>query len=207
MPSILTGVFPRHFLTLNDFQGTAPANPGAGMKAEAHPHINNRDAASESFEDGEETLYRLKDAFKVDVVFDTSASWVIPSVHQDSATEQARLLNHEQGHYDIAALVARDFFIEMMALKEARMSGASDVNDAVMALFTTYPGNAQALQDLYDDHLQTDHGRTQSKQNDWDGYFQTAYTQARVPEVLAPDGKAYKKPIYEVLDDNGISFP
>ena len=188
------------------FRVPPPADP-KGMKAEAHPGINNAGAASESFVDGEETLFRLKDSFTVEVVFDTAASWVIPSVHNDPATEQARLLNHEQGHYDIAALIARDFFIEMMALKDARMSSSSEVTHAVQELFNKYPGNAQALQDLYDDHLQTDHGRTQSKQDDWDDFFQTAFTEERVPRVLAPDGKAYKKPIYEVLNDNGITFP
>lgn len=207
MPSIITGVFPRHFLTLNDFQGTPPANPGAGMKAEAHPHINNAGAASETFEDGDETLYRLKDTFRVDIVFDTSSSWVIPSVHNDSASEQARLLNHEQGHYDIAALIGRDFFIEMMALKEMRGSTAGDVTSAVRTLFANYPGKAQAIQDLYDADLQTNHGRNQQKQNDWDGFFQTAYTEERVPQVNAPDGKPYKKPLFEVLDDNGITIP
>ncbi|NNE97829.1 MAG: hypothetical protein HKN25_02280 [Pyrinomonadaceae bacterium] len=207
MPSTITGVFPRRVITINDFQGSPPANPKPGMKAEAHPGINNAGAASESFIDGGETLFRLRDSFTVDVVWDTAASWVLPSVHNDSASEQARLFNHEQGHYDIAALIARDFFIEMMALKGARMSSASEVTDAVRDLFARYPGNAQALQGLYDDPLQTNHGRTQTKQDDWDGFFHTAYTEERVPQVLAPDGKAYKKPIYEVLADNGITFP
>lgn len=206
MPSKITGIFPRYILTLNDFQGTAPSDVEAGIKAEAHPHINQAGATSQPFDEGEDTFYRLKDSFTVDVVFDKAASWVIPSVHNDPASEQARLLNHEQGHYDLAALMARDYFIEMMALKDARMSSSSDVVDAVRALHAKYPGQAQTLTELYDSNLQTDHGRTQNKQNDWDGYMQTSFTEKRVPEVLAPDGKAYKKPILEVLDDNGITL-
>ena len=207
MPSSLTGVFPRIMLTLNHFQGTAPADPGVGIKAEAHPEISPGGAAPESFTVGDETFYRLKDSFTVAVTFDTSASWVIASVHNDPASEQARLLNHEQGHYDLAALFARDYFIEMMALKEAKMSTRDKLVDAVTDLFAKYPGKAQPLQDLYDDHLETHNGRTQAKQNDWDGYIQTAFTEERVPQILAPDGKAYKKPILEVLDAAGISLP
>jgi len=207
MPSTITGVFPRRILSLNDFQGTAPDDPGVGIKAEAHPDIRPDGVSSEHFEENGETFYRLKDTFTIEVTFDRSASWVIPAVHNDSASEQARLLNHEQGHYDLTALIARDFFVEVMKLKEAKMSTSDEVLNSVVALHGNLGQQAQPLQNLYDNHLQTDHGRHQQKQNDWDGYIQTAFTVERVPRVVAPDGKAHKKPILKVLEDAGISLP
>jgi hypothetical protein len=114
------------------------------------------------------------------------------------------LLKHEQGHYEIVALLARDMFIEMMQLKSAGLATSAAVGQQVRAILGRYQRVAQPLQDLYDSNAQTNNGKRSAKQLLWDGYLRTAFTQTRVPAITAPDGATYKVPLLDVLATNGI---
>ncbi len=203
MPSRLNGLTRK--LTWNDFRGQQPTSNPNNMWAEAHVGMNPTGAGTASEISGGSTVWNLADTLIVNITFDSSRSWVLSSVRTKPATEQTRLLKHEQGHYEIVALLARDMFIEMMQLKNARMSSSNDVATAIRGILARYQGIAQPLQDLYDSFAQTNHGRTSGKQTLWDGYLNTALTRARVPAMTAPDGKTYKVPLLEVLSNNGIS--
>jgi hypothetical protein len=73
--------------------------------------------------------FTLADSLTFTVSLDTSSSWVKSWIFtKKSAAEQAALLKHEQGHYDIAALITRDFFIEVMDMKRWEYSTAADVD-------------------------------------------------------------------------------
>ena len=60
----------------------------------------------------------LDDQMTVSVTFNANQSFVMSLVFTKPQQEQADLLNHEQGHYNITALLARDFFIDTMLLKQ-----------------------------------------------------------------------------------------
>ncbi len=83
-------------------------------------------------------------------------SWVANFVFTWSQADQSALLDHEQTHYLIAALSARDFFNELLAIRKrdysSSQAGIADVQ-AARKLLTN-----QDIQDKYDQdtkHLPT----------------------------------------------------
>ena len=202
MSSKLTGLFRK--LTWSDFQSPQPASNPNNMKAEAHPEFSPSGAATKSVGKGATQTWQLDDTITVAITFDSAKSWVLSSVASMSQQDKDKLLNHEQGHYNLVALLARDMFIELMKLKETRISSSAVVAQEVQAIHTRYKNIAQPLQDIYDSKTQTDHGRDAAKQTLWDGYINTAFTQVRVPTGSAPDGTTYKEEILSVLRKNSI---
>jgi len=203
MASQLTGLFRK--LTWADFNGPQPSSNPNNMLAQAAPGFSPSGFATQSVGKGASQSWQLADTVLVAITFDSSKSWVLPSVAGMPQAEKDRLLKHEQGHYDLAALLARDMFIEMMQLKAARLSSSAAVSNEVKAVYARYQAIAQPLQDLYDDPTtQTDHGRTKTVQAKWDGFIQTAFTTPRASGGSAPDGTLYKEEILAVLRSNSI---
>jgi hypothetical protein len=60
------------------------------------------------------------------------------------------------------------------------------------------------VHDRYD--RATDHGLLPARQRAWDGYIQQAFTTARTPAVVAPDGTPYKVPLLAVLRQHGVTI-
>jgi hypothetical protein len=174
------------------------------MWAQSAPGFSPTGIGTQTEGQGATQTWKLTDTINVAVTWDSAKCWVLPSVAGMAADEKTRLLNHEQGHYNLAALLARDMFLEMMQLKGSRFSSSSAIATEVKALHARYSGVAQPLQDLYDAKTQTDHGRDKTAQAKWDAFIQTAFTKERVPQILTPDGKAYKEEILGILRQNGI---
>jgi hypothetical protein len=147
--------------------------------------------------------YRLKDDVRITIQLQRPPSWVASWVFQRSTQEQNRLLHHEQGHYDLVALLVRDLFIDIMQLKQNTHSTAQAVLNEVNQVRGRYGPKLQPVQDRYD--TDTRHGLIQSQQNRWDGFIRTAFTQQRNPPVHAPDGTSYKVPLLTVLRQAGIT--
>lgn len=202
MSSKLTGLFRK--LTWADFQGAEPASNANNMMAEAHPEFAPSGAATKPVGKGATQTWQLDDTIIVDITFDSAQSWKLKSVSSMSQADQDKLLKHEQGHYDLVALLARDMFIELMQLKTTRLSSSAVVAQEVQAIQKRYKAIAQPLQDLYDSPTQTDHGKIAANQTKWDGFINTAFTQTRVPNITAPDGKLYKEEILSILRKNSI---
>jgi hypothetical protein len=97
------------------------------------------------------------------------ASWVFarPQTFQDE------LLNHEQGHYEIGMLNAKDFFFGLQGIQATGFATAREGVDAMNNLNATL-GSAQAIHDKYD--LDTRSGLNLTRQAVWD----TALKMARV---------------------------
>lgn len=204
MPSKMTGLFKT--LTWQDFKAPQPASNPNNMFAEARPGFSVSGASTQSVGKGSSQAWQLADTITVAVAFDSLKSWVLSSVSSMSKTDQDALLKHEQGHYNLVALLARDMFIELMQLKAARLSSSTVVAQEVQAIHTRYGNLAQPLQDLYDSKAETDHGRDKTKQAKWDGYINSAFTTARVPAESAPDGTAYKIELLPLLRQNGLNI-
>jgi hypothetical protein len=101
--------------------------------------------------------YRLRNV-KVVVTIDSSETWVLPGV--PTASNHARVLKREQGHFNIAGITARDVDRALAALRDSDETSASDVAEGIIS-------SGQAEEDTYDDDPAnggTDHGNDVTQQ-------------------------------------------
>lgn len=160
--------------------------------------------------------YVLKDDVTITITFDKTKSWVAQWVVDLPNTDKRKqfLLDHEQGHYNLTALLARDFFIDLMQLKGQTFPDRSSGQAAVTALHTQYDTAVKKVDKKYDDETlhraweQLSFGppRKPAAQTKWEGLINKAFTQERTPRTVAPDGAAYKIPLLDALKQAGISI-
>jgi hypothetical protein len=182
MPSRLNNLF--RILEWTDFNKVRRPAPGAGQKATAA-----RTSAGFSIPAGvrfdpvpgsKPVIYRLKDDVIMNIALRSRECWVATWVVTLPQSDQDALLNHERGHYKIVALLARDFFWEIMALKlndyKKAQDGLSDF-DRIKQGYTS--AVIQSVQDAYDDTKQVNHDpvTNANAQAIWDGLFADAVTQ------------------------------
>lgn len=208
MGSQLIGL--RRTLSWDNFQRRHSPAPGAGqfaIGAETHAGINqnNITAKVESIPGSNPTRYRVKDDITITVTFGAD-SWVEDWVMARDQAFRDNLLNHEQGHYNIVALLARDTFIELMQLKSQTFNTNMDAQRAIARVWTEGTSKAQAIQDLYDEERQAHHGANAAGQTRWDGFIDSAFTTPRTPPMSAPDGTPYKITLRSVLTAAGLTF-
>ena len=148
--------------------------------------------------------YQLRDSVTVKVTFDAGKSFVMDWVFALPRADQERLLNHEQGHYNISALVARDYFIDLMQLKARRYARPNDGIAEANALSKSSLARIQAIDDLYD--IDTKNGNDPAGQGQWNTFFQSAFTQSRPGGGSSPDGIPYKMRLIDLLKAAGKTF-
>jgi hypothetical protein len=152
-------------------------------------------------------VYQLSDNVVIKVEFDRNGSWVSDWVFTQPQAFQDQLLNHEQGHYNLTALVARDLFVDLMLLKLQTFRSSSDGINAIRPLIAplqTRPHISQRISDLYDSVHQTENGYKDAVQKRWDGYIRSAFTTPRPGGTTAPGGVAHKVRILDVLHNAGL---
>ena len=203
MPSRLVNL--RRTLTWRDFGSPRPGpDPAPGVIATAaqmrvtHRHTVN----GEQVPGTRPPQFRLKDDVTIDVILQPAQIFVNAWVMRQPQSFQDAVLHHEQGHYDMVALFCRDMFIELMALKTQTFSSGSALMNAINGIFSSHDSLIAAVHTPYDNDTQ--HGRNAQKQQRWDGFIQTAFTQARNPPVSAPDGTPYKVRLDDTLRAAGI---
>ncbi|MBL0057154.1 MAG: DUF922 domain-containing protein [Chitinophagaceae bacterium] len=139
-------------LTWSDFRSVSIAPDFADEYAQIHP-----DLTFTNFQ-----LTRNRRALNI-----TSVDVTIRLIPEDcwavSAHQNADLLKHEQGHYDILAISAREFYNRLMSLSAAN-SDALQVR--VNALFQQFQQTANDVDDRYD--TLTNHSINVSVQQTWD---------------------------------------
>jgi hypothetical protein len=199
MASQLIGLF--RTLAWSDFgQPKSGPAPGPGQVADAAQTVAPYTVTGISVQPIRNThppQYQLQDSLVVTVSFDKSNSYVNQWVFNLPQQKQDDLLKHEQGHYNITALVARDYFIDVMQLKSARYTKAQDGISAVDSISNGSLKLIQKINDLYD--ADSNHGQDASGQSQWNGFFQTAFTQARTTGGSSPDGIPYKVRLIDLL--------
>jgi hypothetical protein len=119
--------------------------------------------------------YRV-DHVSVRVTLDRPKMWVVPSARTPE------LLLHEQGHYDIVALLARDLFGELTGWESSnpprRFRKDPDLKSAVARLsrealrLADYVSGSSRTVGVYD--TQTDHGRKSAVQDKWNAALAAA---------------------------------
>lgn len=128
-----------------DFKGKADLNsPFAAVSAVGIHYKYN------SWSDGK--IYKIR--FEIFATFDKTKSWSKRRLQTES------MLKHEQLHFDIGGLVAREF------KKDAENRGYSrNYRNEIVEMFNRYLKSLQKLQQKYDD--QTNHSKNKMKQKEW----------------------------------------
>ncbi len=201
MPSKLVGLFKT--LTWNDFTGTPdPTKPT--LNAFTHPGFV-LPVISPALIAGTKNFH-FEDSVVITISMNSSKSWKRQGNINSAGTTYANdLLKHEQGHYDIVALIARDVFIEIMQLKGNTYPKAADALADLRRIITKFDKKTDKISVIYDSVPQTDHGKNSAQQTTWNNMIKKSFTDPRVPAVSAPDGTLYKVPFLDVLHSNGIN--
>lgn len=156
----LTG-WPRQ-IAWSEFQDVAKRPSGVNEDAQIDSQSRQPERVGVARKQGQ---FRLGN-FTVTLTVVRENSWVV--ANQKSET----LLAHEQGHFDITGLVARDL---VKALGALRVTTTDELQREVTRLFEAYDAWAKSLSKQYDD--ETDHGRNAKKQADWESRIRTCIQQ------------------------------
>jgi hypothetical protein len=199
MPSKLVGLFKT--LAWTDFTGPVDAKSThlafTSATFSLPPVMGVKDATS-----GQTVV---NDNITITITFNAAKSWKkMDEINAKKLRTPAEILKHEQGHYDIVALTARDLFIDLMQLKAKTYANQTALNTDVAPILKKYNGLAQKIIDKYDDKTESDHGENGPGQTRWNGFINSAFTTPRTPAQSAPDGTSYKLPLLDVLKSNGI---
>jgi hypothetical protein len=181
-------------LTWNDFSGTPdPQKPNLQAFTSAS---FNLPTVTPTLVPGT-TNYHFEDNVAITIAMNSQKSW--------KRTPPNDLLKHEQCHYDIVALIARDLFIDIMQLKANTYPNGPAALADLRPILTKYGGKVEKINVIYDSLQQTNHGNNPPSQAKWNAMIQRAFTEPRNPLESAPDGTPYKIPLLDVLSQNGIN--
>jgi predicted secreted Zn-dependent protease len=146
--------FPKQ-LSLNDFKGadTAPpstnARKGYQLRAETSSTVKYdiQYVSEVKTVDGEKvTKWKVKRNFMPSLVLNKVETWMLNSVKNDKA-QAAETLAHEQGHYDISGLCAREFQRQMLALET---DTEDELKTQMQGLITAMTTKIDSLNAQYD---------------------------------------------------------
>jgi hypothetical protein len=121
--------------------------------------------------------FRINVFLNVHASSDDTGSWVV------RGSETAALLAHEQGHYDLAGLAAREYSRELLELLAEGPMDPADIPDRVNAINDQIISELATINERYDDdRLGTDHGLNVDIQNRWN-----AFIPGHIARFLEPD--------------------
>lgn len=177
MPSTLQGVDRQ--LTWADFTRKNEAAPPAGvhrMAAETFSGIDFHRPGTRTSLGGPNTVF-FPDSFTVTVQFDPAKSSVKSWVFNLDPAAQDDLLKHEQGHYSITALLARDLFEDLMVVQATFFPSAAAALSAFNKVKASTFDKLNGVQNLYD--RETNHGENADQQGQWLNLIDWARTMPR----------------------------
>lgn len=197
MASRLVGLVKK--LSWNDFSSKQAKPPGPGVFADAAltSVAVGLSGASLSGDTGD---LSLADTITVTISLAHKSfknSWLA----QRTPAEQVTLLAHEQGHYDLGALIGRDYFLQVMQLKGNSYADSAALQVDLNAVAAATIARIQEVSDDYD--TATKNSSDTVAQAKWLGYIKKAFTQPKFPAETAADGTAIKLEILGVLGDAG----
>lgn len=126
--------------------------------------------------------YKLQDSVVVAITFDDSASWKANWLPTQPQAVQDDLLKHEQGHYDIAALLGRDLYNALIKQEAQvypegpRSDQGANVKAAAKKTIDDAKKYLQPTQKRYD--ADTSNGQNPTGQSAWNGYISNAFGQS-----------------------------
>jgi hypothetical protein len=188
MTSTLSGV-PRT-LTWSDFQAVTTAPGGVPFDAQTVPTHRVAGFNPRKVEASREEFVLLVNSITVTVTL-ASSSWRLTSVDNDKW-----LLRHEQGHYDVYALMVRDWFTEVVQMIPQPWT-KNDLTEQMSSLKETYLDRISSIQKAYDDN--TGHSRNGEDQWVWWSAIRRAMELHRLPLTPGPDGRLLKLRLLDAL--------
>ena len=203
MPSKLTGVGRK--LKWSDFP--LLKQPPAGETAEAATtwSITDKGFATNLRKldtSAGKPVFQWLDDFHVEIQFVPAKSYRVTQVDAKTPAAKGWLLAHEQGHFEVAALLTRDFYYSVLALTRKRYdkesAARSDYIDAANEILERIP----FLQDQYDD--ETGHSLNRAKQWAWLDAIDRARELHRQPLQKAPDGTLLRVTMIDALKQASI---
>jgi Bacterial protein of unknown function (DUF922) len=203
MPSMLTGV--ERKLRWPDFKAvdTAPAGVPEEAVAQTIPlHSASGGIPHNVAPAGFKPIYMIPDALTMNVYLD-AASWRLTSVSRWTGADQVWLIKHEQGHYDIYALMVRDFFVRVRALIGQPFSDLADLHEQLADHRAATIGRISKLQHDYD--VDTANSRNGSEQWNWWCAIQRASQLHRTPLATGPDGRYLRIELAAALEAAGLA--
>jgi hypothetical protein len=151
-----------------DFQGSPPQSSGSGEAAYADARFDMSYDYVWDDSHGAAHGYRI-DHVQVSVALDRANMWSVKSDRSDA------LLQHEQGHYDIVALVGRDLYNELMGWnddkkpkrfrREDDLTGAANRASRAAKTLAAHLAGTSRVVGVYD--TKTKHGRDAKVQEQW----------------------------------------
>ena len=204
--SSLTGLL--HTLTWPEFPTRPGANPLPGQYVDLAATKTDIAPGGLAFASSSAApkKFLLVDTFTVEVTFVPGESWVLSWLLTQPQATQDDMLNHEQGHYNIAALIGRDLFADVMLLKGTSFGSPAEGGAAVQKILAQTAAKSQAVQDVYDDEVHPEQRLGISRgpiQQAWDRLIKKAFTDNRTPASAAPDGTPNKVRLIDVLKQSG----
>jgi hypothetical protein len=159
-----------------DFQGSVPANRSGGDDAECDARFDL--AYDYDWDDNPKSRGYRVDHVQVKVILNRPNMWAV------KASRTPALLKHEQGHYDIVALVGRDLYNELTGWDSTtppkRFRKETDLKNAVdglsrkaKALAARLAGTSSRV-GVYD--TQTKHMQDAKAQDEWNKALESART-------------------------------
>jgi len=203
MPSVLTGVDRK--LRWSDFNVVAA--PPAGAPAAATAMTNPGHTAAGGLPRniaaaGMTPIFMIPDTLVVNV-FLQSDSWRLASVSAWSGADQVWLIKHEQGHYDLYALMVRDFFERIRSLIGQPFTDAAELHALMLDHREATLGKAKTLQKAYEDD--TENSRNGDEQWAWWCAIQRAREAHRTPLTRGADGRYLRVELLDALVAAGLS--
>jgi hypothetical protein len=203
MPSKLTGVDRR--LRWGDFKSVAtpPAGVPPGAAAQTIPlHTATGGTAHNVGPAGLTPFFEIPDTLIINVSLSRD-SWRLDSVSNWSGTDQVWLINHEQGHYDIYALLVRDFFVRIQGMIGQPFTDAAELREIILDHRAATIGRIAGVQQDYDDD--TANSRNGGEQWNWSCAIQRAKQLHRMPLVAGPDGRYLRVELLDELKSAGLA--
>jgi hypothetical protein len=203
MPSMLTGVDRK--LRWQDFKSvvTPPAGVPDGAVAETLPnHSAAGGAPQKTTIAGGQPIFQIPDTLVINV-FLRNDSWRLSSVSAWPGAEQVWLIKHEQGHYDIYALMVRDFFQRVRGMIGQPFSDARALHAQLARHRAATIDRIAALQANYD--ADTANSRNGSEQWNWWSAIERASQLHRTPFVVGPDGRYLRIELADALKTAGLA--
>jgi hypothetical protein len=155
-------------LTWADFRGSVPASQTSGEAAYAEAKFDLDYDYEWDDTRGAAHGYRVNHV-QVTVSTDPAVMWSVKSARTDA------LLKHEQGHYDIVALLGRDLYQELTGWDSTsppkRFRRDTDLKDAVSRVLRGYKrlaaqiAGSSSADGVYD--TKTKHGQDSTVQDKW----------------------------------------
>jgi hypothetical protein len=146
-------------ISWREFRDIETQPPGESENAQIHSEAILDEGVTVCRDDGRLRLGR----FNVRLRVTEADSWVVTSAKTDA------LLAHEQGHFDLAGLDARQLMHDLAAL---RADDATELQRLVTERIARSRTDAQALSDRYDHD--TNHGINTARQALWEAAIRQA---------------------------------